>query len=590
MKRFIKTMAIPMLALVMAFLMNAVSSYADGSSTFSAAVHVKTAQEFDEAIDTANRSTDSQMIVLDNDITITKTIEVKRSTKAKLVLDLNGKTLSIEEVSKGFILSDNTDFSVINSAFKDGRDDTVGTISFLGSGTCYEGGSAFLPLFKIENKNVSLSLLGTQYTSKEDWKFAERAKDGIKIEIKSPEISYADPSAIFVAPLAGNNLINIFGTKIISCGCILHVPDGTTLDHVEIALANRSILQTEKNSPLKIDNPDKVYIRLYEVTFAISEAGKPIVEKKEGKSESAKLGESIKLPNDDSFRYNSHTIETAQYVGVKNTALSSLPMNYAVYSEQNGSTTTYTYGAVIGSTYTERYEASKPYLYTEYGHYVTDVHTNNFGYGRVYVDPHTYDAGVIVKQPTYTETGLKKYTCTCEACKYVKEEILPILEKPKPEPPKPQPPKVGYKGTDSKNGYKYKVTKTGSKGGEALVTGVAKSSTKKVTIPDSIQINGFTYKLTAVNDKAFYKKTKLTTVTIGKNVKKIGKSAFYGCKNLKTLNIKTTKLKSSTVGKKAFSGTYKKIVVNVPKKSYSAYKKFLFKAGIKETGKIKKKY
>ena len=74
----------------------------------------------------------------------------------------------------------------------------------------------------------------------------------------------------------------------------------------------------------------------------------------------------------------------------------------------------------------------------------------------------------------------------------------------------------------------------------------------------------------------------------GKNVTKIGAKAFYGCKKLKNITIKTTKLKSKTVGSKAFKGTPKNAKVKVPKKSLKAYKKFLYKKGIHKKATIKK--
>ena len=77
-------------------------------------------------------------------------------------------------------------------------------------------------------------------------------------------------------------------------------------------------------------------------------------------------------------------------------------------------------------------------------------------------------------------------------------------------------------------------------------------------------------------------------ITIPSKVKKIGKSAFEGCKRLKTVTIKTQKLKSGTVGSKAFKGTPKDVTIKVPKKSLSAYKKFLYKKGVNKKAKIKK--
>ncbi len=95
---------------------------------------------------------------------------------------------------------------------------------------------------------------------------------------------------------------------------------------------------------------------------------------------------------------------------------------------------------------------------------------------------------------------------------------------------------------------KYKVTNASEK--TVTVTGTSIQS-GTVTIPAKVTINGITYKVTAVSAKAFKGKTKITKVVIGKNVKKIGKNAFYGCKKLKTIEIKGAK-KLSTIGENAF--------------------------------------
>lgn len=41
---------------------------------------------------------------------------------------------------------------------------------------------------------------------------------------------------------------------------------------------------------------------------------------------------------------------------------------------------------------------------------------------------HTWDAGVVTKEPTTTETGIKTYTCTLDGCGATKTEILPKKE------------------------------------------------------------------------------------------------------------------------------------------------------------------
>lgn len=81
--------------------------------------------------------------------------------------------------------------------------------------------------------------------------------------------------------------------------------------------------------------------------------------------------------------------------------------------------------------------------------------------------------------------------------------------------------------------------------------------------------------------------SKLTKLTIGKNVKSIGASAFSGCKALKSIKIETTLLKKKAIGKKAFSGIHKKAVIKVPKKKVKEYKKALYSAGVSKTIKIK---
>lgn len=121
------------------------------------------------------------------------------------------------------------------------------------------------------------------------------------------------------------------------------------------------------------------------------------------------------------------------------------------------------------------------------------------------------------------------------------------------------------------------------------VTYLSPKNTKKtsITIPATVDINGYTYKVTEIAPKAFKNNKKLKSVTIGKNVKKIGKEAFYNCKKLKKITIKSNVLKS--VGKNAIKGINKKATIKVPKKQLKKYKKlFKSKTGYKQSMKIKK--
>lgn len=133
---------------------------------------------------------------------------------------------------------------------------------------------------------------------------------------------------------------------------------------------------------------------------------------------------------------------------------------------------------------------------------------------------------------------------------------------------------ITYETVDKKEGER-----------KAVITAVS-DNVKSVAIPESVKINGWTYKVTAIAPKAFYNHKKLTKVTIGSNVTEIGKQAFYKCTGMQSViigkNVKTIgseafygckKLKKITsysgalkkVGKNAIKGVSKKLVIRVPR-------------------------
>ena len=158
-------------------------------------------------------------------------------------------------------------------------------------------------------------------------------------------------------------------------------------------------------------------------------------------------------------------------------------------------------------------------------------------------------------------------------------------------------PSVPKKGTKIKGNDGSTYIVTSGKGKTPTVQYTAPKSTAKgtVTIPTTVTIDKVTYKVTSIADNAFKnnkkitkvvignnivsigknafaKCTKLVSVIIGKNVIKIGKDAFAGCKKLKKIVIKTKKLTKKSVAKGAFRSVGKKVVVQVPKSEYKAYK------------------
>ena len=132
---------------------------------------------------------------------------------------------------------------------------------------------------------------------------------------------------------------------------------------------------------------------------------------------------------------------------------------------------------------------------------------------------------------------------------------------------------------DSK-GSTYKVTNEDAEMPEVEYEEPAEDAKGKVKVPAFIKVDGVVYRVTAVSDKAFKKNNKVTKIIIGKNITKIGKKAFYKCKKLKLLVIKSRKLKAKNVAKSAFKGITKKTTVKVPKSKIKEYRKLLRKKGL----------
>ncbi|WP_022760613.1 InlB B-repeat-containing protein [Butyrivibrio sp. AD3002] len=113
------------------------------------------------------------------------------------------------------------------------------------------------------------------------------------------------------------------------------------------------------------------------------------------------------------------------------------------------------------------------------------------------------------------------------------------------------------------------------------------SEEKTVTIPGRVVLdNGAVVNISSIDDNAFAKNTTITKVIISKNISKIGKKAFYGCKKLKKIVIKSSKLSKKSVGKKAFKGISSKATIQVPKNKVKKYEKVLRSKGVPEKAKI----
>ncbi|MDE5863646.1 MAG: leucine-rich repeat domain-containing protein, partial [Lachnospiraceae bacterium] len=134
----------------------------------------------------------------------------------------------------------------------------------------------------------------------------------------------------------------------------------------------------------------------------------------------------------------------------------------------------------------------------------------------------------------------------------------------------------------------YQVTVADAQKGTVTVVSAINKKQKNITIPATVDINGYTFKVTAIANKAFKKNTKLKKVTIGENVKTIGKEAFSNCKKLNKITVKSKVV--TKVNKNAFKGINKKATIKLPKmtkKKLKKYKKKFANKGQAKTVKIK---
>ena len=212
---------------------------------------------------------------------------------------------------------------------------------------------------------------------------------------------------------------------------------------------------------------------------------------------------------------------------------------------------------------------------------------------------HTWNNGVITKPATIAEEGVKTYTCT--VCGVTRTETIAKLPMPTATPVPTATPtpaitsaptvtptpsvSVGTKIVDKKTGSIYKVTSSSSS--SRTVAFVGNKVKASVTIPTSIKIKGATYKVTEISASAFKNNRKLKKVVIGQNIVKIGKNAFYGCKNLTSITIKSSQLTLKNIGKNAFKNTSPKATVKIPKKQKALYNQILKKRGLNKKAKVK---
>ena len=158
-----------------------------------------------------------------------------------------------------------------------------------------------------------------------------------------------------------------------------------------------------------------------------------------------------------------------------------------------------------------------------------------------------------------------------------------------PKTNRKKPAKVG-KIITSSAGYRFKVTSSKAKNPEVALYRPG-SGRKEVKIGAKVTIDGISYSVTSVCERAFRSNKKVTKVSLGSRVDKIGKEAFANCRNIKVLYIYSPRLKASDIGENAFKGINKRVKISVPKAKMKEYKELFLEKGLSKqtsvtTGKV----
>ena len=131
----------------------------------------------------------------------------------------------------------------------------------------------------------------------------------------------------------------------------------------------------------------------------------------------------------------------------------------------------------------------------------------------------------------------------------------------------------------SVGGVFYTVTEIKSGKVYVGVSGVVNDRATTVFIPKKIKYKGNEMTVTSIEEDGFSYMERLRKVVIYADIVKIGNDAFKDAVKFDRFVIRTTKLKKA--GKNIFKNTSKKMIIEVPKKSLSSYRKLFKNKGVK---------
>lgn len=222
----------------------------------------------------------------------------------------------------------------------------------------------------------------------------------------------------------------------------------------------------------------------------------------------------------------------------------------------------------------------------------TTIHASSGSYAAAYAKENGYnliidDADPSPTEPTKPDTTTQQPQETQTTQQQSTTEAAPTTATAPTTEVSPSMAEVGTTLEVANADCKVRVTSASQENPTVEYVVAKNKKTSEIQIPDSVTINGITYKVTAVAKNTFSGNKKVKKIVIGKNVTSIGKNAFANCKNLKTIVVKTTKLTKKSIAKNVLKGTNKKLTIKVPKNKLAAYKKY-FKGKGNKTVRVKK--
>ncbi len=141
--------------------------------------------------------------------------------------------------------------------------------------------------------------------------------------------------------------------------------------------------------------------------------------------------------------------------------------------------------------------------------------------------------------------------------------------------------KPAAKGTDVVKGNNlYKVSSSNPANPTVKFIGLANANVSSVVIPETVSAGGVQYRVTLISSNALNGNKSVSSVIISKNMKSISAKAFYNCKKLKKIKLKSKNI--IKMNNKAFAKIHSKAKFYTYNSKIDKYKSMLKNAGVKK--------